>query len=203
MVALAVVGPWTIRNAITQDAFIPVASVGWGTTLFMGTIDVPYGSAHPWPTFEKDAEFARIRQTASSVQEAEGQMAKLAGERIGQAPLQWLWLRIKQYPRFWTGSGMYLSVNPAFKYVYIGASLAFWLIAIVGMGLAWRRWQQLYPLALVPIVLALIHFIGSAEERYSLPLVPMGAIFAGHAIAVFLRQVRKRTPPLLPRSHPH
>src|SRR2546422_11215874 len=42
--AMLVILPWTIRNAVTQHALIPVAVQGWGSNLLFGTIDVPYGS---------------------------------------------------------------------------------------------------------------------------------------------------------------
>lgn len=184
LVALAVIAPWTLRNAITQNAFIPVASVGWGANMLLGTIDVPYGTGSEWITYLQDKGFSEIASTAETPHEAEKQMGALAVERIRQDPLHWLWLRVKQAPRFWLGSGDMISMNPAFKYAYRLGAVGFWALAVAGVFLARRRWKELYPLALVPTLLALAHSTGSPEERYSLALVPAAAMFAGHAVSV-------------------
>ncbi len=184
LAALVIIAPWTIRNAITQGAFIPVASVGWGANMLFGTIDVPYGSGPMFMSYTQDKGYAEIVRTAPTKHEAEKQMGRLAVERIREAPLRWLWLRIKEVPRFWLGSGDMISMHPAFKYSYRLAAVGFWGLAVAGIFLARRRWRELYPLAMIPTLLALAHAIGSAEERYSLALVPTAAIFAGYAVWV-------------------
>ena len=45
--ALAVVAPWTLRNAVETHRFVPIATAGWGSNLFQGTLDTPSGN--PWP----------------------------------------------------------------------------------------------------------------------------------------------------------
>jgi 4-amino-4-deoxy-L-arabinose transferase-like glycosyltransferase len=195
LAAVLVIAPWTLRNAITQQAFIPVSTIGWGANLLLGTIHVPYGTGYTAWTFEEDAEYMGIRRTAASVRDAEAQMAALALKRVREAPLQWLFLRIEQYPRFWSSSGGYITMAPAFRYLYLGFSVGFWLLAVAGAVMLRRRWREFYPLAVVPAAMAALHFIGSADERYSLPLVPMAAIFAGYALsACFGRLVRREDP---------
>ena len=194
LAALAIIAPWTIRNAITQHAFIPVASVGWGANMLFGTIDVPYGSGPPFISYAQDKGYADIIRTAPTIHDGEKQMGKLAVERIREAPLHWLWLRIKEVPRFWLGSGDMISMHPAFKFFYRLAAVGFWGLAVAGVFFARRRWRELYPLALVPTLLALAHSVGSAEERYSLALVPMAAVFAGYAVSVLaVRSFRPAT----------
>jgi 4-amino-4-deoxy-L-arabinose transferase-like glycosyltransferase len=53
LMAIVVVAPWTIRNAITMHAFIPVNSIGFGANMLLGTIDVPYGSGNEFMTFNQ------------------------------------------------------------------------------------------------------------------------------------------------------
>lgn len=85
-VALATIAPWTIRNALTQHAFIPVASVGWGANMLLGTIDVPYGTGPVSMAYAKDKGFWDIATTAETPQAAEKLMGAPAIERIRQAP---------------------------------------------------------------------------------------------------------------------
>ena len=187
LAALLLVVPWTVRNAMTQHAFIPIANVGWGANMLIGTIDVPYGSGNDWITLGQDKEFIGIIQSAPTADEAERRMSTLAAERIRAAPLHWFWVRLKQYPRFWLGTGDMISMQPVVKYGYILGAVLFWGLAVIGLFLARRRWRELYPLALFPVLLAGAHFLGSAEERYSLGLVPVAAVFAGSAVIRMLR----------------
>ena len=184
--ALLVVTPWTIRNAITQHEFIPVASIGFGANMLLGTIDVPYGSGNEFMTFNQDEGFKKIVQSASTPYEADRRMSKLATERILADPLHWLVVRVKQYPRFWIGTGSFISQQPVVRYGFVLGSIVFWGLAAAGMLLAWRRWRELYPIAFFPILLALAHFTGSGDERYSLGLVPMAAILAGYSLSTLL-----------------
>jgi 4-amino-4-deoxy-L-arabinose transferase-like glycosyltransferase len=186
LVALAIVAPWTLRNAVTQGAFIPVANVGWGANLLFGTIDVPYGSGNEFVTFSQDPDVARIVAARPTPHDGEREMAAVAMARIGAAPLDWLWVRVKQYPRYWVGTGAFVSWHPAVKAAFVAGGIAFWLLVASGMFLARRRWRELYPLAVFPIVMSLAHFVGSAEERYSLGILPMAAIFAGYAVSVLV-----------------
>jgi hypothetical protein len=182
LAALLVIAPWTLRNAVTQHAFIPVASIGFGANLLLGTIDVPYGSGNEFATFNKDEQFTRIISTAPNTLEAERQMSAAALERIRAAPLHWFWIRIKQYPRFWIGTGGFISMQPAVRYSFIVGSVVFWVLAFWGMFLSRTRWRELYPIAFFPTLLATAHFVGSGDERYSLGLVPMATIFGGFAV---------------------
>jgi len=128
--ALVVVTPWTLRNAVTQHAFIPVSSIGWGANLLLGTIDVPYGSGNEFATFDKDRDFTTIARGTPDPNDAERQMSKVAIERIRAAPLHWLWVRIKQYPRFWIGTGSFISMQPVVGYSFILGSAVFWALAL-------------------------------------------------------------------------
>jgi 4-amino-4-deoxy-L-arabinose transferase-like glycosyltransferase len=190
LVALLVVLPWTVRNAITQHAFIPVASMGWGANILLGTINVPYGSGNEYATYDRDKQFVEIVKTAPTPSEAERRMSQAAFERIGAAPFHWLWVRITQYPRIWTGTGSYISMLPFVRYPYILGSAIFWGLAAAGMISARRRWRELYPLAVFPIVFALVHFAGAGDERYSLEVVPMASVFAGQMLATFFARHR-------------
>jgi 4-amino-4-deoxy-L-arabinose transferase-like glycosyltransferase len=189
--AVCVIAPWTIRNAITQHAFIPVASIGFGANVLLGTIDVPYGSGNEFMTFNEDKDFTDTIRTSPTVYEAERRMSALAIERIRAAPIHWLWVRVKQSPRFWIGTGSIVSSQPVVRYGFIAGSVAFWGLAIWGMFLARGRWRELYPIVFFPTLLAMAHFIGSGDERYSLGLVPMATIFAAFAAySLYCRRVR-------------
>lgn len=186
LMAVVVVVPWTIRNAISMHAFIPVNSIGFGANMLLGTIDVPYGSGNEFMTFNEDKDFTGIVQSAPSAEEAERQMSQLAKQRILADPVHWFWVRVTQYPRFWIGIGSFISQDRIVRYTFILGGLAFWGLAAAGMLLARHRWHALYPFAFFPTLLAMSHFIGSGDERYSLGLVPMAAILGGYALSTVI-----------------
>jgi 4-amino-4-deoxy-L-arabinose transferase-like glycosyltransferase len=186
LMAIVVVAPWTIRNAISMHDFIPVNSIGFGANMLLGTIYVPYGSGNEFATFNQDKGFTDIAWFAPSAEDAERQMSQLAKQRILADPVHWFWIRLKQYPRFWIGTGSFVSPERIVRYAFILGSIVFWGAAAAGMFLARYRWRELYPIAFFPTLLAMTHFTGSGDDRYSLGLVPMAAIFAGHTLSMLV-----------------
>jgi 4-amino-4-deoxy-L-arabinose transferase-like glycosyltransferase len=191
--ALVMVAPWTIRNALTQHAFIPVASAGWGVNLLLGTRDVPYGAGNPHFIYAKDETFIGIMKTAPTETIAESLMFRAGLQRIANDPLHWLLLRIEQYPRlFFEGPAWLIKVVPLppllIRYAYLLGTAAFVGLSLIGLWMARTRWREMYHVALYPAVLGATYFVGVVEERYSLPMIPMMAVFAGFALANLTRR---------------
>jgi 4-amino-4-deoxy-L-arabinose transferase-like glycosyltransferase len=191
--AFVAVVPWTIRNALTQHAFIPVASAGWGVNLLLGTRDVPYGAGNPHMIYIKDETFMGIIKTAPTETIAEALMFREGLQRIENDPLHWLLLRIKQYPRlFFEGPAYLIKVIPLpallIRYSYLLGNAAFVGLALVGLWMARTRWREIYHVVLYPAILGATCFVGVVEERYSLPMIPMMAVFAGLALANLTRR---------------
>ena len=166
LVALAIVAPWTVRNAVTMGAFIPVANIGIGANMLFGTkrCALRVGQQVHQHSFRIPTSLAswrqgRRRRTASAKWQA------WPGRTSSPHSLDWLWVRLKQYPRYWLGTGYFISPHVAVKYGFVAAGAVFWVLVAAGMFLARRRWRDLYPLALFPIVTSAAHFVGSAEER--------------------------------------
>lgn len=181
------VAPWTFRNVVTQHAFVPVATMGWGANVLLGTREVPYGSGNPFMTYAKDEDFTRIIRSAPSEAAAEAQMFQEGLRRIAKEPLRWLWIRITQYPRvFFEGPAYLYEILPLprslIRLAYMSGTAVFIVLAAVGLWLVRARWREIYHLALYPITLGATCFAGVTEERYSLAMVPMMAVFAGFAL---------------------
>ena len=128
-----------------------------------------------------------IRTTETETQ-AESLMIRTALERIRQAPLHWLWVRVTQYPRFFVETPSYLfSYVPLppriLTAVYFLGTFLFITLAGFGMVMALPYWRQAYPLALFAISLAAAFSVGVSEERYSLAILPMMAIFAAFGLS--------------------
>ncbi len=187
LAAVLVIAPWAVRNAITQHAFVPVASTGWGANIFLGTYDIPYGSGNLWPVINRDEDFINIVNTAPTEIVAEGQLMELALKRIAASPIHWLYVRVKQYPRLFISSGYYLAPvlpipKPLIRIVYGATNVLFLLLAVWGLFLARAQWRRVYPLVLVAFIVCVSQFPGVGEERYMTPIVPLLMVFAAHGL---------------------
>ncbi len=184
--ALLVIAPWTIRNAVTQHAFIPINVQGWGSNLLFGTIDGPYGSGNPWPLYVLNPVCQEIIQSSPSESDAERRMTRAAVKRILASPLRWAWIRTKQYEHLFADSGAsfyFLPISPRLiKFAFLLGNFVFLLLSTVGVYLTRRRWRGLSHLLFFPVFFAAAQFPMLTFPRYSLPLVPMMAIFAAPAI---------------------
>lgn len=197
LAAVLVIAPWTIRNVVTQHAVIPVASMGWGANLFLGLFDIPYNAGNPWLIVNKDEAFQRIIKIPSET-EAERAFMREALVRIAEDPLHWAYVRLKQYPRLFLSSGLYLrEVVPVpeqvMRLTYASAGLLFVFLSIAGMVLARKAWRAVYHLALFPIILCVAQFPAVGEERYATQISPMLVIFAGYAVSTLLARRRERS----------
>ena len=174
-----------------MHAFVPVATMGWGANILLGTRPVAYGSGNPFFTYIKDETFMDAIQNSADETEAEAKMIRAGLERIKQAPLHWLFVRVTQYPRLFVETPSYL-----FPYLpipakvitaaYFAGTLLFLALSAAGLVLSLSRWREVYPLAMFQVAIAAAFFVGVAEERYSLAMLPMMAVFAGSAISRLL-----------------
>jgi 4-amino-4-deoxy-L-arabinose transferase-like glycosyltransferase len=192
--AILVISPWTVRNAITQHAFIPVASMGWGANIFLGTFDVPYGGGHVWMVAGPDAN--RILAQATSIEDAERRMLSDGLRRIAQDPVGWLQVRAKQYPRLFLASPYYLPdaglPRILINVPYFAAGILFLVMALWGLFRARHKWRDAYYLAAIPLFLCVAQFPALTEERYSVDMIPMLMIFAGFGLSQLIAKVAPR-----------
>ena len=194
--ALLAIGPWVARNYATQHEFTPIANYGWGSVLFYSTVDVPYWSGNPFTVWLADKDSAAIFAEAKTIKTAETRLRNAAFERIAKDPIGYLRNRVTEYPRNFLDHGAsYMPIIPLpdkiVKIAFLVASLIFVMLSICGLYLARKEWQRTYFIALVPVVFAGMQFIGAANLRYSIPLVPPMLIFAALAACHFWTLVPK------------
>ncbi|MBS0221416.1 MAG: glycosyltransferase family 39 protein [Proteobacteria bacterium] len=187
LAAMLVIVPWTIRNAVTQHAFIPVATYGWGSLLFYSTVYVPYGSGNPFPVWFDDKDSQAILASSPTIELAERRFGAAALARIEADPGRYVWSRVKEFPRNFLDHGTtFMSAIPLptamVKSLFAGLSAVFVLLSACGLYLSRQNWRRTYFIALAPLILAALQFVGTANVRYSLPLVPPLMVFAAMAV---------------------
>jgi 4-amino-4-deoxy-L-arabinose transferase-like glycosyltransferase len=198
VVAIALSSLWIVRNAVVFGRFIPIAASGWGMNLLCGTIDTEVVGIKVWTGSEwalLDLTKHPLLQVDPGLSESERDrvLARRGLERIIDNPAHWLVVRAEQYPKLFLDSGDYLlgsnnvPIRQALaesrfwvllvKGLFLGGNLFVMGVAVLGLLAERTRIFSLIHIILFPIFLLLVQLPMWAESRYSLPIMPMVAIF--------------------------
>ena len=197
LVALAVSSVWIVRNGFVTGKFVPVAT-GSGLNLLFGTIETSitgtrYWTGSSWVAKQRELPVFQADEGLPEV-ERDRARARRALTRILADPLGWLVVRAKQYPKLFIDTGAYVldpvgnadvHAQPRFrplvltiKALFILGNLMVTGLAAFGIFLERARIVSLGHIALFPLYLSIIHLPIWIEPRYSLPMMPLVAIFA-------------------------
>lgn len=206
-IAILLVAPWTARNAIVFRRFIPIAASGYGSNVLVGTIDLDYRRSM-WGQIASSDLVKEDEIVGKDEVEVDRFYMQRAWERIEEHPLIWLKARIKQYPLLFVDLGQYLFTGPgAWKSLVVACFVTgnFFLLVFACYGIYTERcrWPALFPIALFPLYVAIIHLPMWVEGRYSLPIMPMVATFSAVGVHRLLTNMRsKRSNRLLLQREP-
>jgi 4-amino-4-deoxy-L-arabinose transferase-like glycosyltransferase len=194
---VVLVAPWSVRNYMLFDQFIPV-SAGMGAGLWMGSDPVSRGS-WPMPLEREQAiwESAGITPLLYAHAMYEVRTDQLLREkglaRIAADPTGYIKLTLTRVWDFWIGNSFYLTngeqgLAEALRkdvaergwtvatYGLLKRLLVVPSIIVMAVGSAWvhrERWRDLLPLYLFPIGLTAGYVPFTVEAgRYALPVLP-------------------------------
>jgi 4-amino-4-deoxy-L-arabinose transferase-like glycosyltransferase len=192
VVAMALtVAPWTIRNAVVMDAFIPVSNNANWTLASGHSPDANGGEVETppeWTTADMDeAEGARAVRTKSLEWAVDNPLKELgliprrllalnqgSGGSIGG------WLNAGPRYQWELGSSsivVFTALGDAFGYFLLLATLA--SLAVVGVRSLWRRHPAMQGiLAYLAIVLANYCVVYYGQWRYRIPMEPLMILVA-------------------------
>jgi hypothetical protein len=203
--ALVVIGPWTIRNAVALDRFVPI-STGGGQVLFAGTYLPSDGDPekvgaevvveNPDLFGPQDVERLRLEQILARLAadrhpgtETDQALSKLGKEQLwddlGEDPLDYAGFIATKVWRIWSQGPRDVMQEPAWK------ALHWTLVALGLLGLAilaWRRCWEALLLATIFLAITAISALLVASPRRTLVLMPLLAALA----AVGLTWIRAR-----------
>ncbi len=182
-VMVAVVAPWTVRNYIVLDAFVPVSTNG-GYVLYNGMNPETYGTwsrRGPVPGEHDEVSRDRLRRAA-------------AFRWMQENPLQCLRLMVLKQAFMWGRSGASLGAGSLADWVperfrrpgvlvLEGLALLFWagLFGLCGWaalrGSGWTH-PKLIPAILYVYLLFGVHLFFEVQPRYHLPALPALALVA-------------------------
>ncbi|NQT27213.1 glycosyltransferase family 39 protein [candidate division KSB1 bacterium] len=193
MVFCMVLIPWTVRNYIHFNVFLPVAT-GSGEVLWTGNY-LPFDGEH-----RHDETIAKIDELAGgkSLIERNRILAKEAKKMILENPWAIMRLMMKKFYRFWFQ--VYKNVptgydRPPSLLFSLGLGIIHLLVlitAVIGMiRTHWRRLDIWIPVLFGAYYTA-IHVVTLATPRYRLPLIPLVLIFSSLGISVILSNMKVR-----------
>jgi hypothetical protein len=196
LVGLAVVvAPWTVRNAVALDRFVPV-STGGGQVLFAGSY-MPSGGdpervgaevleRHPGLRRQLP-EDPRLEQILAALarqrypeMETDAALARMGRERlwedISDTPLEYAGFVAAKIGRIWAYGPRDTMQKPFWKAFH-------WLLVALGLlGLAVLAWQRRWEALLLGVVLVAMTATGAllvASPRRVLVTIPVVAALAG------------------------
>lgn len=197
---VVVIAPWTIRNAVVLDRFVPI-STGGGQVLFAGTYLPSDGdpekvgeevvAENPDLFQPQDARRLRLEQILARLAadrhpgtETDQALSKLGKEQlwdnIGEEPVEYAGFVATKVGRIW-------SHGPRDVMRSTGWELMHWALVALGLFglaiLAWqRRWEALL-LATIFLAITAISALLVASPRRVLVMVPLLAALTGTGIA--------------------
>jgi Dolichyl-phosphate-mannose-protein mannosyltransferase len=203
------VAPWTIRNAVVLDRFVPI-STGGGQVLFAGSYMPSAGDPervgtevlerHPGLR-EQLPPNPRLEQILSALAaqrfpglEADAALARMGRERLwedlSERPLEYLGFLATKVGRLWSHGPREVMREPAWEVLH-WALVALGLLGLLTLARQ-RRWEAL----LFGVVLISVTATGAllvASPRRALVTIPLVAALAGTGVAWAATNLRRRT----------
>lgn len=188
--ALVVIAPWTIRNAVALDRFVPI-STGGGQVLFAGTylpsdgdpekVGAEVVAENPDLFQPQDAERLRLEQILARLAaarepgvETDQALSRLGKEQLGDdisgEPLEYAGFVATKVWRIWSHGPRDVMREPVWEVLH-GALV---LLALAGLGfLAWRRRWEALLFGTILLAITAISALLVASPRRVLVLVPL------------------------------
>lgn len=198
--ALVVIAPWTIRNAVALDRFVPI-STGGGQVLFAGTylpsdgdpekVGAEVVARHP-ELFAPDAAqhrrleqiLARLAHSRYPELETDQALSRMGKEQlwddISEEPLEYAGFVATKIGRIWSHGPRAVMREPVWEALH-------WVLVVLGLLglaiLAWRRRWEALLLATIFLAITAISALLVASPRRVLVLVPLLAALAAVGLA--------------------
>jgi 4-amino-4-deoxy-L-arabinose transferase-like glycosyltransferase len=202
-----VIAPWTVRNAIALDRFVPI-STGGGQVLFAGTYLPSDGDPekvgeevverHPELFGPQALQHLRLEQILARLAhqrypelEADKALSRMGKEQLGddvsEEPLEYAGFVATKVWRIWTHGQRAVMREPGWK-LFHWTLLALGLIGLAVLALK-RRWEALL-IAAIFLAITAISALLVASPRRVLVMMPLLAALAGVGATAAWQQMR-------------
>jgi hypothetical protein len=198
--ALVIIAPWTIRNTVALDRFVPI-STGGGQVLFAGTylpsdgdpekVGAEVVAENPDLFQPQDAQRLRLEQILARLaaaqhpgMETDKALSKMGKEQlwddVSDEPLEYAGFVATKVSRIWSHGPRDVMREPVWEVVH-------WLLVASGLLglaiLAWRRRWEALLLGTIFLAITALSALLVASPRRVLVLIPLLAPLASVTIA--------------------
>jgi 4-amino-4-deoxy-L-arabinose transferase-like glycosyltransferase len=204
-----VVVPWTVRNAIALDRFVPI-STGGGQVLFAGTylpsdgdpekVGAEVVAHHPELFGPGAVQNLRLEQILARLAaqrypelESDKALSRMGREQlwddVSEEPLEYAGFVATKVARIWSHGPRDVMRQPGWELLH-WALVAFGLIGLVVLALQ-RRWEALL-LATIFVSITAVSALLVASPRRVLVMMPLLAALAGVGVVEAQAWIRQR-----------
>jgi len=204
--ALLVVAPWTIRNAVAMDSFVPVSTqAGYaaaGTYNETSRDDPTYPAAWRPPNLVNDFDDVFASGSRLDEVEASAELRQRAADYLSNHPDYLLevgyWNTVRLFDLTGTGFGKFaagfVGLDPSLAEVGILSFYPTAVLALIGAFTTAARRSPLY-VWLFPVLIVISVVLISGSSRYRTPVEPFLVLLAALAVDAGWRRWRPiRTP---------
>lgn len=206
---VVVVAPWTVRNAVALDRFVPI-STGGGQVLYAGTylpsdgdpekVGAEVVAENPELFSPADAQNLRLEQILARLAahtypelESDEALAKMGREQlwddVSEEPLEYVGFVATKVWRIWSHGPRDVMREPIWEALH-WALIGFGLLGLV--VLAWRRRWEALVLATVFLSITAVSALLVASPRRVLVMMPLVAACAGFGVTWLWAQAEGR-----------
>ncbi len=190
--------PWTIRNYLAFDTFVPLRA-NLGVQLWCGNNDAArdlwLGEGHPIHDSFERAHYIAIGEIAYEREKRAEALNYMATHPRRELHLTWV-----RFKTFWSGgtpaplADFMRSRSLWFRYVVV-FNLLTALGALGGIAvLALRRNAYLIPLAIFPVIYPWAYYLTIVEPRYRQPIDPVAMLLSAIVISQFVVRRKSMAP---------
>jgi 4-amino-4-deoxy-L-arabinose transferase-like glycosyltransferase len=207
--AAVVVSPWTIRNVVTLDRFVPI-STGGGQVLFAGTYLPSDGDPervgavlverhaalfgpHGVQRLRLEQILARLAAQRYPGLETDQALSRMGREQlwddISEEPLEYAGFVATKVGRIWSHGPRDVMRKPGWE-LFHWALVSFGLVGLIVLALQ-RRWEALL-LATIFVAITAVSALLVASPRRVLVMMPLVAALAGVGVVGGQTWIRQR-----------
>jgi len=204
-----IVAPWTVRNAIALDRFVPV-STGGGQVLFAGTylpsdgdpekVGAEVVARHPQLFGARAVQQLRLEQILARLAaqrypgvETDKALSRMGREQlwddISEEPLEYAGFVATKVGRIWSHGPRNVMRQPGWELLH-WALVAFGLVGLVVLAFQ-RRWEALL-IATIFVAITVLSILLVASPRRVLVMMPLVAALAGVGVIAAYDLCRQR-----------
>jgi 4-amino-4-deoxy-L-arabinose transferase-like glycosyltransferase len=202
-----VVAPWTVRNAVALDRFVPV-STGGGQVLFAGTylpsdgdpekVGAEVVERHPELFAPHAVERLRLEQVLARLaaqrypgMETDKALSKMGKEQlwddVSEEPLEYAGFVVSKVWRIWAHGPRAVMQEPGWR-LFHWMLVALSLVGLIVLALQ-RRWEAML-IAVIFLAITAISALLVASPRRVLVLLPLIAALAGVGVIASWQRLR-------------